>query len=455
MKYLVAFVCLISSALFISTVSSKGQTVGPSIGGSNSYYGGSLSNLTPNNLKFWRRALAIARAQTCSSSPCTVGSTGVYGPRPLVVFLGDSQTAGLGAGTSTGCAIGGACNAYAQGPVASFAAATSAANANFNGIFGTSLVEGVLCPSPAPRTCYPQFDSRVTFGTGWQTGTSSLGGGMFQCNGCTGASPLTFVPKNLKFDTVNVLYPIYNAGGTTDITINVDGSPLGSCTALNENNTTQSLQLLTCANVPDIVHTNITVTANSSGGSDGAFVDAVWAYDSTVPGVDVFQATMFGTGAAYPTPAPGLVNYATAVDPWDSLNTLAKLAPTLTVISLDGADVVNNASLTTYQTNLSAIVNTALCGFSSCSGHAQTGDVLLVLGPLANAANFLSGLYASYDYIVYQIAQQNNLPVLDMRKRWISYANINPVFPFVDAVHPGTLGAKDYGLAFYEALLNP
>jgi hypothetical protein len=338
-------------------------------------------------------------------------------------------------------------------------------NANFNGIFGSSNIEGLFGCTATP-TCYQQYDNRVTFtGAGWQTGTSSLGGSMFQCNNCSTtpiAPTLTFVPGTQKFDTVKVLYPVYNATATTNITITVDGSALGLCTNLNEYNpTTSSLQLLTCANLPDATHSNITVTANSGSPSHGAFVDAIWAYDSTVPGVDVLQATMYGTGAAYPTPGPGVVNYATGANsttanPWDPIPTLAKLAPTLTVISLDGADAVSSASLSTYQTNLDSVVNTALCGFTNCgthfSLHAQTGDVLLVLGPPPNDPTFYNRVYLNYDAIVYQIAQQNNLPVLDMRTRWRSYPNINPILPFSDSRHPGPLGAKDYGLALYQAL---
>jgi hypothetical protein len=533
---------------------------------SDTYFGGSLSNFQPTALTQWRRVLTNIRDAICcqavannylttsgatpggsstlnfASVPSTVsvgarifdstkpnvilGGTYVVAttsttvtmsgqaqltgvgsgdkiaimtPRGLVVTIGDSQFNGTGAGTGSSGLDG----AYPISTIADFATFLAPkVPTSFNTLFGDQNI-------PSGEN-YATYDPRVTLNSWAPSVVPSLGGNMFSAT----SSNLIFAPTQ-KFDTVKIVYPI--AAGLGAFTIQVDGTSLTDCNNVSEAGGS-NLAIAVCnvsgANVADIVHTVTVVPSVAT-----TYIAGIITSDSTVPAVDIIQAGQSGEG---------VVRIATVVNGYDPLNSLATLAPDLTLIELAGADVVGTAQnivlpsamvsagsstitfsslpstvevgawvedlgnfaalssptqvtqiagnvvtlssptllsipmsdsigfstkLSTYQANLNNIVNVALCGStSSCVGVARKGDVVMVLGPPLNDPNFTSGVYLQYDAIVYGIAAANNLPVVDLRRRLISFANANAIFPYFDGRHPGRHTQQDDALALINSI---
>jgi hypothetical protein len=87
----------------------------------------------------------------------------------------------------------------------------------------------------------------------------------------------------------------------------------------------------------------------------------------------------------------------------------------------------------------------------------ETGDPLLLTAfPRSNPSSYAIPLEA-YNELYYQLADEYNVPLLDMQNRWGTYAEMNaaPFGYYGDVVHENDKGAADYTNAIFDALPLP
>ena len=359
--------------------------------------GSGVFNLNAINLPHWRAKLAGVRNKT---------------GRARIILLGDSTTAGAGAGT------GGTLNyngAFAKNYPRDFASLLAGyIPTSDNSFFGDQTNNSVG---------YGAYDTRVTLGTGWSTTQLSFAGQMFKFTSGGGAGTLAFTPAG-QIDTITVYY--LQQSGSGSLTVNVDGG--ASLGTINQNGT-GSLKTVTYT----VTKGNHTV--NLVPNNDAAvWIQGVVTYDSTTSAVDLIQGGSSGATAA---------SFSSTSFIWNPIAVLGELAPDLTVICLTINDSnTPSTPIATYTTQMQAIITQAL----------TTGDVILMVGAPSNTTQATDGTLAQYIAVLHQLAITNNVGLIDLAARWKSWAFTNPLMPYFDSKHPGQNGYWDIATTVYGAV---
>ena len=364
----------------------------------NAFYGDSGTNKLPLQAPMlkWRKAIANVRTATA---------------RAKLLVVGDSTTMGAGAGT------GGATNLNASflrsfpTRMASVLNTTFVAT-NYNAIWGN---QG--CP-----ITYATYDPRAVFGVGWgMSGGGTLGNTFISFTNGGGIATFAFTPA-LSFDRIDVWY--YAAPGQGTFTTDVDGGA-----SLGTTNTAIGTGFLkTTFTVAAGTHT-ININAQNTG---GLFISGIIPYLSTTSAVDVIPAGWFGALA-------GTINGSGSFGP---LTALRALAPDCTVINLTINDSNAATNIDVYRNNMKSIINAA----------QESGDVVLMVGAPSDSVRATNGTLGLYVNVVYELAASESCAVVDMKRRWGSYDDIQPTFPYYDTLHPGNLAYADQGQAVASAL---
>jgi len=151
------------------------------------------------------------------------------------------------------------------------------------------------------------------------------------------------------------------------------------------------------------------------------FFGGIVAYDSTVPAIDVIQTAVYGAVSSTFIPNTNI---------YDQIPTLKFIAPDLTIIDLTINDSNSGTALATYQANLQTIITAA----------KVSGDVLLMVGPPSNTVQATNGTLDTYIAVLNTLGSNNRCSLVDLKAQWVSYANIQATFPYLDTLHPMTAG---------------
>lgn len=358
-------------------------------------------NLNATSLPFFRKAVANAK----------IGVS-----RGIVAVVGDSTNMGAGAGTSGTSNLNGAAQKAWPQLLGSFTGGPIGLSSNsWWGTQGYDSAAGITLPG---------YDTRLNPGANWSPNLTSLGGKVIRY--ATGAVNNWVLTPTYAFDTF-VVYFLKNTG-LGSMTANVDGgSSLGTITTANAS-FVWAKQSFT---VTKGIHTINLVPANDAQ----VFIGGIVAYDSTVPGLDVVQAAVYGATTATFTPN---------VNVYDAIPTLKFLAPALTIINLTINDSNAQTALATYLANLQIITTAA----------KVSGDCLYMVGAPSNTTQATNGTLDQYIAVINTLAVLNNCAVINLKTRWVSYAVTNPIFPYFDTLHPGVLGNQDESQAVYGALMR-
>lgn len=341
----------------------------------------------PTNLDHWKSKLAEVQAGTGSAR---------------VLWIGDSTTAGNGGGTSGDHLQNGAyAGAFPQQLIPLLNATATTYNKS---IFGDQTVTSYVP--------YPDYDTRVAFGAGWDNSGLSLGGAKFVFTSGGGASDLTFTPAG-DIDTITVWWSRTGGNGTGSVSVDGGASlgTIGTCTCYVTSST------FTVAKGPHTIH----VHANNDG---DLWVNGIIAKDSTTPSVDFIQAARNGGTVA---------QFANTGTTDQALVMLPLLQPDLTVVNLTINDSNGGTPLADYQTDLEAIVDAA----------KQSGDVLLMVGPPSDTTQATDGTLDTYIAVLKRVAINKGTAVLDLKSNslWGPYAD-HPSY-YNDTLHPNATG---YGI---------
>lgn len=377
--------------------------LGASVGGVNN----GVANLTAQNTGHLRAA--IARVRTGSGIA-------------KIAVIGDSTTMGA---FSNGVVFAGNKPLAFPAQMASQMSAKGLPSTNCSW-FGSGNV------APATAAGYTAYNPAVTFPIAGFAPGSILTLGAFPLASTTNGATLTYTPENaFAFDTVDIYFLGGVPAGTFNV--NVDG---GASLQTVVPGAAHTVQVVTITGIALATHAINIVTNTASP----TFITGMVARASGTKRVEVYD--MGWSAAVVLNPAALGASYATPLSVTNQyvyFNALPVVAPDLTIIHLTINDINNQtATPAVYQAALQTMVVQALV----------SGDCLLMVGNPGNTAAWTGGIVApQYQAAVYAVAAALGIPVVDITKRWTSYAVTNPVMPFGDAgagaIHPSTVGNGD------------
>jgi len=271
------------------------------------------------------------------------------------------------------------------------------------------------------------YDARLAFTGSWTLSTDVVFGASTFVSISSGAT-LSFTPP-ISFDTIDVWYvtnPSYSS-----FTVNINGGA--------------SLGTVTTTPAASFAKTSFSTTAGTAGANTVNIVAGAGIFNeivgvacrlSTAPAIEHFNLGASGVTAEGQA--------ATSGAPFNTVNSLPIIAPDLTIICLDINDI--NGGGANEQTAWANAIGTLI------TTGKQTGDVILRTGNPIGQPNGTNGVAAAYYAQYYTIAQQYNVPLIDISQRWQSYALVNVTMPYGDDyvsgyLHPSAAGYYDIGAA--------
>lgn len=333
------------------------------------------------------------------------------GPRPRVLFIGDSKMMGAGAGTAgTGFTDGAASKrkSVVLGKLMSasgFAAADTA-------FFASNR-------APTPLT----YDTRITAGAGWSFSTNvvaTFGGQATLQNAGGGAGVAAFSPVG-TFDTIDIIYAQGSVVGTFTVS---DGATL--LDTVNGNDPTGKPVRKTIA----LASRGSGKTINISRVSGNVYIIAVIPYDSQAPSIELLNAGAYGSKSTDWTASSNF--NAGAVDAW------VPMAPHLTFIALGANDKNQGVPVATFKQNIQTLITRA----------QVTGDVVLVNEAYGNGA--FNNNSAEFRQALIELANANGCAFHDEAAR-VNYQS-NPTW-FADSIHETAFAHADQARMYLPHVL--
>jgi lysophospholipase L1-like esterase len=259
-------------------------------------------------------------------------------------------------------------------------------------------------------------DARVVKGAGWTTGIS--GSSQLSSNATT-SNPITFT---LPACTSYTLY--YLGAGGTDVTIATDGA--GEAVTPPSGNVV--------ATFTKTGLTNTTHTVSFVRGSVSAFVVGVKPITNATSGVRIINGGLAGKKMA------------------DVVASSSNTMVTPIITNTFDADCVflmtevNDAGALTPVATYKASAQTGISYYA-----AAGADVVLVTAAFSGFGGGAAAL-APYNNALYELADENNLPLIDLQHRWGSYTDLNADGLASDVSHPSVIGYADIARAVIVGL---
>lgn len=246
----------------------------------------------------------------------------------------------------------------------------------------------------------------------------------------TPGSKITFTPP-ADCDSFTVHYLKSTGCGT--FTMSVDGGAATNVDAVAA--TTQSAKATIAAGASG-PHT-LTVTAPTGGGATGyLFVVGIEATNGST-GVRVTRCAKGGAQVS---------NLITGLDSAGSIATAFDLnPPTLAVLAFGMNEYLNQASVASFKADMQTAIDRAKV--------TNSADVLLV-ATIPNADQSKPIKQADYRKALYELADANNVPLLDLFERWGDYTTSNaaPLSLYGDLTHPNGKGYYDIAAAVFDVV---
>lgn len=358
------------------------------------------TNFGPTQLPRWRAALARVRT-----------SQGIA----RIAVTGDSTTAGFGSTPTNGYTGAVASSFPAQLASALNAYKVPAQNNSFFTENGFTTVSGAT-PSVV--------DPRLTLGTGWTSaGASTFGGNSFTSS--TASSVFTFAPVG-AFNTVDIYYLVASGLGT--FTVNTGGSTLATVNTAG----TSAIGKVTVSTGSSAAVGSINIVVS---GSSAVFIAGEDAYDSANNKVSVWNQGRVGAGVAF---------LAATTNGYSWQNALVSTAPDLVICGIGVNDYRTGGSgitlanyITLYQQFISAVT--------------AVSDMVMVIEVPSQITSATAAYQAQFVAAQYALAAANNLPVIDLTQRWVSWASANGYGYYYNNLHPNAIGYNDVAHSVLDA----
>lgn len=362
-----------------------------------------LNQNTAILLPHWRSVLAQVRAGKANAR---------------VFAIGDSTTYGYGAvGASTGNDV-----AQSYPKFLSDLFNNHGINSNWNGIFGDGRTAGIN-------------DSRFTLGTGWMQSGQSSGNANYVFGGGTlanlpsfggGVGNLSFTPT-VPVDTFKVWFFKSTSSPVGNFNINIDGGTPVTLSSSGSN--LYGSGTITAALG---IHT-LNVVSNDTV---NIWIQGIEAYNSAQSSVNIINC---GAGSSTS------VDWNRSANFYSAINAIQTFSPDLTIINLGINDWNGGTSLSTYSTNITALITAAKAG---------GGDVVIA-SPNPTNSTASQATQLTYINTLYTIAAANNVPIVDNFDRWVSYTVSNGQGYYFDVFHPLAIGYADLAQGIFNVIGEP
>ena len=339
-----------------------------------------------------------------------------------VAFIGDSTDAGAGA-------TAGNQNARPLAPSDCVARSfiRDGIQANVASSFGFANI------SPISGIIY--YDNRWSIsGAGWieyHTSTSSYNrlGNFTNNTDVLSFTPLDALGVALSFDTIEIFFE----RSTTYASFNVGvdgGAPSGTFTQAGANGTAKFT-----VTVPLGAHT-VNISKTIADSAKYLEIAGICCYNSAVKQVICYNMGLSGLTSAKLTAVGGSAGWL------DPLTDIGFMAPDLSIINCVINDAGALTNLATYKSRMQQVIDK--CKLS--------GDV--ILRPGNPTTTYLSNPYDITPYVIanYELADANNIPIIDISERNISWNTQNSLGAMYDQLHPNNLGYQDIGNAIYDVI---
>lgn len=129
----------------------------------------------------------------------------------------------------------------------------------------------------------------------------------------------------------------------------------------------------------------------------------------------------------------------------------------LLVIALGENDWQAARSIATHKTNLTTLIQRQRSSGNNAGGGAKAeGDVLLMWSPQPDLVtlNHPSPSWAEYRDAVYEVAEEQNCPLLDLSFRWQDFATADALNLVADTIHASDSGAADIANLTHRVIFN-
>jgi lysophospholipase L1-like esterase len=366
-------------------------------------------------------------ASTVGATPSPITGSGGYDPTKSIYNLTPSSFRKIRAKMATAKAGTGLCRIVCAGTsmTAAFKAETrqdtsgypaqmrSLLVANGYPVGGTGMVQ--------PNTWNVEnFDSRITYTTGWNTtGVPTSGAGTLSSS--TVASTLTFV-GNVAGTKVDVVY----ANGSGVFTVAIDGTAAVTVTPSGANN---GNAIYTVTGLANTTHTVVVTVSTVTT----VFILGFQIVGST--GLLVSNAGVDGsTAQAFSDP-----NFYT----WGTVTTSAPWSPDLYILEGPMNDFLQTIALATTTANYVTAANRA---------KAAGADVILVIDPASTTINGSDAKWDTYRQAMYNAADTIGCPLIDLTESMGRRTTVITNGLDVDGVHLDSAGYAAMGIAIKVAL---
>jgi lysophospholipase L1-like esterase len=276
---------------------------------------------------------------------------------------------------------------------------------------------------------YSGDDLRWTFAGTWSAlaGYGPFGASAQQTN--TPGSTVAFA-SDVACDSFTIHYLTSSGGGTF-------GGSVDVCYGSTVNANTGSLLYATTTISAGAsgLHT-LTLTAPASG---YLYLIAVEATN----GPSGIRVSRVSKGGAKVSDLVATANGAGA-----SVSTsIDQLNPDLGILFFGHNEYLQQVAIATYKTNMQTAIDRIRT--------TKSGDVLLV-ACIPNSDQSKAITQDMYRQALYELADTNNLPLLDLAERWGSYAisNAAPLSLYGDVTHPNSKGYGDVAAAVFDVVMQ-
>lgn len=355
------------------------------------------------------------RLATVAATPATLGTpyaggydrtTNVYNLKPAHLRRTRAKLAAARAGTGTATVA-----TLGESTTAGWLVAPG--TQSWPAALRTMLVNsGVPSTGTGPVAAFTNTgDPRVTIGSGWVP--FSLMSNFLMNDSTTDA--LTLADPNAAGTVVKVVY----SDSSGPFTITIDGgapvtvTPAGSYT----------LATHTITGLPNTVHT--VSVARSSG---AVLIYSIEVANTTGYGLRLFNGAISGN----------VVDTLNRADFWSITSYTTYINADLVTLQIMVNDKVAGTTAATWKTHMQAAIDAV---------QVNGADILLIAAPPADGLDF-----TEYRRAAYELADTNDLPLLDMTDRWGDYTTANTYGLMADGWHAGPAGHADEARALMVSL---
>lgn len=339
----------------------------------------------------------------------------LVGSRRLrIACIGDSLTVGAGAGSGTAELTGAKAKSYPAYLAKLFRQAGFVVSED--SVWGDNRV---FDPGLAAVTLY---DPKVTFeGSGWTRSTTMGLGGQVFYNAST-SDKLTFTPAEAGTN-IDVYY--LRGSSNASFTVSDGASVLNTINASGSNGFLKaSLTRSSSANA-------INIARSTAGNLYIGGIDQ-WADDTQI---SIYNCGAYGTTTA---------DWAFGTQPFHARLAQSTLAPDVAIINLGTNDQRQSRTAAAFKADLQACIT------------AWGANLTTIFLAIPQEDGNYEGSAGTLDYITaaYELAFENNLPLVDLNARFGSRAESEAEYSPGSAVHLLAEGYADVAMAVWE-LLRP